>query len=134
LSNVVAIAAGAYYNLALKADGTLVAWGAGALEFTETGHTNVVSITSGWCHAFGLTCEDAPAWRAGRLSNPEPGQAGFRASLPMLSGKVYCLEFKNELGQPHWTAWPLLPGTGVIGSLWDREMNAAQRFYRVRRW
>lgn len=46
-TNVLAIAAGATYSLALKADGTVIAWGQAGRTNVPTGLTNVAAIAAG---------------------------------------------------------------------------------------
>ena len=56
LSNVVAVAGGEDYSLALKADGRVVAWGSpyyGILDVPASA-TNVVAIAAGWNHCQAL--------------------------------------------------------------------------------
>ena len=47
LSNVVAVAAGFSYAMALKADGSVVAWGSGTGTNLPAGMTNIVAISAG---------------------------------------------------------------------------------------
>jgi alpha-tubulin suppressor-like RCC1 family protein len=58
LSNIVAISssAGAYYDLALTADGHVLAWGSNTWGQTNVppGLTNVVAIAAGWYHGLAL--------------------------------------------------------------------------------
>jgi hypothetical protein len=56
LSNVVAIAAGDSHSLALKADGTVVAWGYNNYGQTNVpaGLSNVAAIAGGWAHSLAL--------------------------------------------------------------------------------
>jgi alpha-tubulin suppressor-like RCC1 family protein len=56
LTNVVAIAAGATHTLALKGDGTVVAWGVNSNGETSvpTGLTNVAAIAAGESHSLAL--------------------------------------------------------------------------------
>jgi alpha-tubulin suppressor-like RCC1 family protein len=56
LSNVVAIAAGSYCSLALKADGTIVEWGAVNVTNIQA-VTNVVAITTYSEHAFAVKAD-----------------------------------------------------------------------------
>ena len=54
-----AIAAGEYHSLALKADGTVVAWGDNGYGQTTvpSGLSNVVAIAAGGYHSLALTAE-----------------------------------------------------------------------------
>jgi hypothetical protein len=64
LTNVVAIAAGEGHSLALKADGTVVSWGADSsygLTNVPAGLTNVVAIAAGVWHSLALVGDAAPA-------------------------------------------------------------------------
>jgi hypothetical protein len=56
LSNVVAVAAGDYHSMALRADGTIVAWGYNPYGQTNVpvGLTNVVAIAAGGSHSVAL--------------------------------------------------------------------------------
>jgi alpha-tubulin suppressor-like RCC1 family protein len=56
LAEVIAIAAGSTHSLALKTDGTVVAWGAEDFGKTHvpSNLTNVVAIASGWQHSLAL--------------------------------------------------------------------------------
>ena len=67
LTNVVAIAAGGWHSLALKADGTVVAWGAGTTNTDSWPHdgqaiipanlTNVVAVAAGTLHSLALRAD-----------------------------------------------------------------------------
>jgi hypothetical protein len=66
LTNVVAVAGGAYHSLALKADGTVVAWGAGTSNalapnygqaMVPAGLTNVVAVAAGFYHSLALKAD-----------------------------------------------------------------------------
>ena len=68
LSNVVAIAAGTYHSLALRANGTVVAWGAGIINgdpphrgqsVVPAGLTNVVAIAGNSDYSFALRRDGA---------------------------------------------------------------------------
>ncbi len=72
LSNVVAIAAGAAYSLALKSDGTLLAWGDNTYGETNipAGLSNVIAIASGGWHGLALKSDGTvAAWGAGVGTN-----------------------------------------------------------------
>jgi alpha-tubulin suppressor-like RCC1 family protein len=57
LSNIVAIAASTGFSLALKKDGTVVAWGQNARGQTDVpaGLSGVTSIAAGWQHCLAIT-------------------------------------------------------------------------------
>ncbi|MGA2866311.1 MAG: hypothetical protein ABSF95_17700, partial [Verrucomicrobiota bacterium] len=63
LTNLVAIASGYSHCLALRADGTVVAWGDDSLGQTNVpaGLINVVAIGSGWGHALALRADGTVA-------------------------------------------------------------------------
>jgi hypothetical protein len=67
LSNVVAIAAGGYHSLALKSDGTVVAWGDNSQNqcSVSPGATNAVAIAAGTAHSLALKADGSLAsWGA----------------------------------------------------------------------
>src|SRR5205085_643434 len=69
---VTAIAAGAAHNLALRADGTLVAWGQNIYGQTNVppGLSNVVAIAAGGWHSLALKSDGTVvAWGAGNGSD-----------------------------------------------------------------
>ena len=143
LSNVVAIAAGGWHNLALKADGTVVAWGAGGpntntlvvcgQNLVPAGLTNVGQIAAGAVHSLALVGTGRPGLSA-NLTATRWNTNGFSVSLPTRNGRVYGLEFKNSLAETNWTALRLRAGTGDTIQLTDPTAGGALRFYRVRRW
>jgi len=54
-SNVSAVAAGPFHGLALRSNGTVIAWGSsGAQTNVPAGLTNVVAIAAGGDHALAL--------------------------------------------------------------------------------
>jgi hypothetical protein len=87
LTNVVAIAGGAFFSLALKSDGTVVAWGDNECGQTNvpSGLTNVVAIAGGGDHSLALKADGAVvAWGAGTTnsgSEPNVGQSIVPAGL-----------------------------------------------------
>jgi hypothetical protein len=98
-TNVIAIAAGYYHSLALRADGAVVAWGAGTNNTGGTPHfgqsivpasaTNVVAIGAGYYHSFAIKADGSViAWGAGTSSSgffPNYGQAIVPTGLNTLN-------------------------------------------------
>ena len=78
-SNVIAITAGDYHNLALKSNGTVVAWGQNTFGQTNvpSGLSNVVAIAAGQVHSLALrangTVNAAGARTHGGQINVPPG-------------------------------------------------------------
>jgi hypothetical protein len=68
------------------------------------------------------------------IANPTLSGNGFSLSLPSQSGRVYALEYKNNLSDANWVSLPLAAGTGTNLVLADSAATNAQRFYHVRRW
>lgn len=135
LSNVVAIAAGSAHCLALKADGTVVAWGSNTFGQTNVpvGLSNVVAIAAGHNHNLALVGNGPPIVSA-PIQNPTLSSNGFSFSIPTQSGRVYALDYKNNLTDPTWTTLPLVAGNGTNLVMTDPTATNSQRFYRVRRW
>ena len=101
MTNVVAVSGGDFHNLALKADGTVVAWGDGTYGQTAVppGLTNVVVIQAGGYHNLALKADRSLlAWGYdgnGQVSSLPPGQdiAG------MAGGGFFSLAFHAD-GSP----------------------------------
>ena len=76
LTNVMAVSAGAYHNLALKRDGTVVAWGDNRDGQSDppAGLTNVVSIATGFRHNLALRLNGTVvAWPTNDFATPPEG-------------------------------------------------------------
>jgi len=125
--------AGGAHSLALKADGSVAAWGAnwdGQCDLSPT-TTNVVGIAAGEAHTLLLVEGSRPVLR---LLNPARNGLGFRAVLQTLNRNNYTLEFKNSLTATSWTTLSTLKGNGSLIQLIDLPASGPQRFYRVRQW
>jgi hypothetical protein len=135
LSGVVAIAMGYNESLALRDDGTVIAWDRNnsTLIDVPTGLTNVIALAAGGDHTLALV-GDGPLLAQTRMANPRHDINGFSFSVPSQSGRVYLPEFKNSLTDDTWRALPLVAGNGGSLKLVDSNSSGAQRFYRVRRW
>lgn len=142
LSNVVAIAAGGWHCLALKSDGRVVAWGAGTTAVNTNlvygqstvpaGLTNVIQVAAGWAHSLALVGMASPVLRAQAVGATN-GQ-GFSVFIPTQNGRVYRLEYKENLNASGWETLPLQAGTGKPLELRDTNTPPGARFYRVERW
>src|SRR6185436_14214452 len=89
LSNVVAIAAGGHHSLAVKSDGTVVAWGAGKTvksdglnigqSLVPTGLSGVIAVAAGELHSVALKSDGtvlAWGWDAYGMSTVPTGLSG----------------------------------------------------------
>lgn len=135
LSNVVAIAAGNYHNVALRDDGTIVAWGDNVYGQTNvpSGLTNVLAIAAGGDQAIALLRSAGLDPRV-PITSWHMNANGFTVSVPTQSGRVYRLEYSDQLNPPQWSALPLVSGTGGVRTLLDPNPASTARFYRVGRW
>jgi alpha-tubulin suppressor-like RCC1 family protein len=114
LSNVMSIAAGFYHCLAAKADGTVMAWGAGKTNsgitpnfgqaLVPAGLSNVVSVARGYYHSLALKADGTlAAWGAG-LTNaqatPNWGQclmpAGLSNLMAVAGGGYHTLALRSD--------------------------------------
>jgi hypothetical protein len=85
LTNAVAIACGLYHSLALKADGTVVIWGAGTINtgsypnfgqaLVPAGSTNVIALAGGGFHTLLLEGDGRPYLTTQPVSQTVPAGA-----------------------------------------------------------
>ena len=120
LTNVTGIAAGLFHGLALRGDGTVTAWGAGASntgvlpDYGQSsvpgGLTNVTGIAAGFHHSLALRADGTVvAWGAGTTNTgPSPyfGQAiapaGLTNVLAVAAGAFHSLALKSDGGVVAW--------------------------------
>jgi len=120
--------------MALKADGTVILWGSYyAYTNAPAGLTNVTAIAAGWNHDLVLVGDGPPVQQV-MATNAAVGTNGFSLTLPSQSGRVFRLEYKNNLADAGWTALPLVAGTGTNLTFTDSFPTNSTRFYRVCRW
>ena len=99
LSNVASVASGLYHSLALRTDGTVIAWGAGTNNtgtnqnygqaMVPGGLSNVVGIACGGYHSLAIKADGTVvAWGAGTTTGASPnyGQAMVPAGLTNVVG------------------------------------------------
>ena len=98
LTNVVAVAAGEYYSLALKANGTVIAWGDNNWGKTSvpTDLTNAVAIAAGYNHSLALKADGTVvAWgdnTFGQCTVP----ANLTNAVAIASGEEHSLALKSD--------------------------------------
>jgi hypothetical protein len=129
LTNVSAIAAGAFHNLALRTDGTVAAWGAGLTNsganphygqaIVPAGLTNAVAVAAKSFHSLAVRATGTvAAWGAGATNtgvNPHYGQAvvpvGLSNVVAVAAGGYHNLALKADGTVAAWGA-----GTTNTGS------------------
>jgi hypothetical protein len=100
LSGVTAISAGHWHNLALKNDGTVVAWGCGSYDYGQcavpAGLSDVTAVAGGYDHSLALKSDGTVvAW-----GNNSQGQTdvpvGLSGVAAIAGGYQYSLALKND--------------------------------------
>jgi alpha-tubulin suppressor-like RCC1 family protein len=130
LSNVVAIAAGFTHSLALKNDGTVVAWGRNVdgEATVPAGVSNVVAISAGFYQSLAIVADL-------KIDSIHIASQGPALDFHTFAGQQYLVEFSPDLTPGSWLP---LGGGNVSGTGSDTEVidsdgaTAAGRFYRLR--
>ena len=124
VSNVVAVAAGQYHTLAVKQDGSVIAWGDNSAGQSQPPMlTNAVAVAGGTLFSVALKADGTlagwgndwsghrrlsrqPEWRTGRRRRqfPQPGSGGRRrlradAPLPDVEGARFSLLVQSIAGK-----------------------------------
>ena len=96
-TNVVAIAAGYGFSLALKTDGTVVAWGVGGATNVPAGLNNVEAIASGDGQCLALKSDGTlVAWGAPRTTATTNVPAGLSNILAIACGDDHNLVLRGD--------------------------------------
>ena len=93
MDNVVAIAAGHYQCLALKADGTIVAWGGGV----PTVSSDVLAIATGETHSLALTSDGTvTVWGNYNTYGEGDVPTGLHGVISLAAGDSHSLALKSD--------------------------------------
>ncbi|MGD0650215.1 MAG: fibronectin type III domain-containing protein [Verrucomicrobiia bacterium] len=104
VSNVMAIAAGAWHGLALKSDGTVVGWGLNNYGQTNppAGLAEVVAIAAGRYHSLALKSDGTVVgWGLNNYGQTNP-PAGLAGVVAIAAGNYYSLALKSDGTVVHW--------------------------------
>jgi Regulator of chromosome condensation (RCC1) repeat len=99
VTNVLAIAAGGFFNLALRTNGTIVAWGDGSQQETNVpaGATNIVAISAGYSHALALRNNGTVyVWGDNSLGGQTNMPAGLNGIKAIAAGGFHSLAVKSN--------------------------------------
>jgi hypothetical protein len=97
LTGVVAIAAGSYHSLALKSDGSVVAWGNDLDGQTDVppGLGDVTAIAAGYLLSMAVRADGTVVvW--GNLDQPRPPPAGLDNVVAVAAGDFHCLALRAD--------------------------------------
>lgn len=95
LTNVIAIAAGYEHAVALREDGTVVAWGYGSGKDVPVGLSNVVAVSAGYYHTVALMRDGTlTVWGSNPVKTYLP--ADLREVAAVSTGYKHCLALKSD--------------------------------------
>ncbi|MBE0543716.1 MAG: immunoglobulin domain-containing protein [Verrucomicrobia bacterium] len=121
LTNVKAIAAGYYHTLALRYDGTVLAWGSSfAQTNTPPGVTNIVAIAAGGFHNLGLQSDGSVACWGSGFYDSAAVPPGLSNVVAVAGGEFHSLALRTDgtvvawgAGKTNSGAWPHL-GQSIV--------------------
>jgi hypothetical protein len=126
------VAGGGGHSLALKADGSLAAWGNTLnAQCDLPALSNAVAVAAGEIHSVVLVDGLMPR---PHLFNPVRKGNRFSALAQTTYRKNYVLEFNTSLSPSNWVSLPPVTGNGALRLLTDPAAAAPQRLYRIRQY
>lgn len=136
LTQVTKVAVGGSHLLALKSDGTVVAWGSNfnGQATVPAGLSGVIAVAAGGDHSLALKSDGTVvAWGAGAVGDPFGyGQsivpAGLAGVIGIAAGEIHSLALKSDGTVVGWGSGGVLtppPGSGVFQSIVAGSYNSA---------
>src|SRR5204863_175263 len=127
-----AVAAGFYHCLALRENGTVVAWGYNNYGQTNVpaGLSNVVAIAAGGYQSIALLGQGLSA-SSMEITNVHRDNGVFSLDVPTVRGKNHYLQYRDATTGGSWTSGLPVPGEGTVKTLTDPGATGSRRFYRV---
>ena len=96
LNGVVAVAAGGEHSLALRQDGTVVAWGSGSGTASPTGITGAVRIAAGYAHSLALKADGTVAAWGDNSYGQTNVPVGLTDVVAIAAGDFHSLALKRD--------------------------------------
>jgi hypothetical protein len=133
LANVVGLAAGDAYSMALRGDGSVVIWGSpGAVADLPPGLEGVQAILASRRVAFAILGEGLPRLFATPI-NPALEAGVFTVLIDAERGSAHRLEYTDALPGGAWMLGAPVHSENAQATLRDSAATAPARFYQVRR-
>lgn len=95
-TNAVAISAGAMHNVALRRDGTVIAWGAAGLTNVPGGLSDVLSVAAGGNHSMALKRDGTVVVWGNNSYGEQNIPAGLSNVTAIAAGGNHCVALRNN--------------------------------------